>query len=383
MKSAAEIWWSDIAGPHSIVEQVVADLQEQHHVMLDVPSDLPWRHQLRSEVDLCLQERTGVPVQEVDWADQGGDAQEIGAWILRSYASGPVADGYRKNSGRTIQQYILQEKVLRERVLWIKGLDESSLRGWLEFSRTYPGDLTGGGLFVLECRCPAGFTPARTQMTVRYEDQVSQYDLHLFNNILLEQGGRSQPLNEHWRRYAAAVCAELCRTDAELSCRLLEDTDFIRESPLDRLRALAQNEDFARRGRQADSSHVLWLVREGKNDILEQRVWTAQLQVAFPLIELERVRYIRLLESQIAALLAEMPVIQYNHQIANPLDMELGTLHHYMARWQFKEDGGTKSPFLASDRRKLTSLRQQRNNLAHVTCCSPQELGELFGDCTT
>lgn len=382
MKAPAELWWSDIAGPHSVVEQVIAGLQDQRHVVLDVPADLPWRHQLRSEVDQCLRERTGVSVQEVDWADQGRDARDIGTWLLHSYAAGPVADGYRKNSGRTIQQYIWQEGVLRERVLWIKGLDETTARRWQEFSRSYPGDLVTGGLFVLECHCPASLMLTRTQTMVRYEERVSRYDLQLFNSILLEQSERGCALNEPWRRYAAAVCAELCREDAELSHRLLEDTDFPRESPLDRLRALAQDEDFARRGRQAGSGHVLRLVRDEKTDALEQRVWTAQLQVAFPLIEMERVRYIQLLENQIADLLTKEAVEQYGQRITNPLDIELGTLCYYINQWRPEKKSYAICVPCAEIRHRLYSLRQRRNELAHVICCDPQQLGEIFDGMT-
>lgn len=382
MKSPAELWWSDIAGPHSVVEQTVAALQEKCHVILDVPADLPWRHQLRSEVDLCLQERNNISVQEIDWADQYGDKSDIGAWILYQYAVGPVSDGYRRNSGRTIQQYIRQEGVLRGRVLWIKGLNETATRDWLEFTRSYHGSLVDGGLFVLECHSN-DIIPSRTQRQVYYTARVCQYDLQLFNSILLEQSNRVNTLNEQWRRYAAAVCAELCQDDAELSCRLLAETDFLQESPLERLRALAHDGDFARRGRQANGEHVLWLVREEKNDELYKRIWTAQLQVAFPRIELERVRYIQTLNAQIATLLASEPVVQYDQLITEPLDMELGTLCHYMNQRRGEEGYYAIYVQREEDRRRLRLLHQLRNALAHVTCCTPQQLNELFSGATT
>ena len=119
-------WWNSITGPHTVVQQVAMSLMENKMVALKVPSDLPWRHSMRSEIQMTFNERADVHdviIESIDAADDGLDTADPGQFLLQRYASPSVRAGYRAKARKTIQSYLSDWKVLRNRIIWIKGLD--------------------------------------------------------------------------------------------------------------------------------------------------------------------------------------------------------------------------------------------------------------------
>lgn len=53
-----EFWWNHITGPNVVVSSVVSALLNGKMVVLKVPSDLPWRHSMRSAVHTAFSERS-------------------------------------------------------------------------------------------------------------------------------------------------------------------------------------------------------------------------------------------------------------------------------------------------------------------------------------
>ena len=85
----AEFWWNNITGARTIVEQVAMSLMENKIVALKVPSDLPWRHSMRREIQTAFNECSdarGIIIESVDAVDDGLDAVDPGQFILQRYA---------------------------------------------------------------------------------------------------------------------------------------------------------------------------------------------------------------------------------------------------------------------------------------------------------
>lgn len=376
--SGEETWWNRITGPRQVVLQVVGALIGRKSVFLEIPADLPWRHQMRGAVELELRKRAGAQellVQTIDVRSECPDCSDVGRFLLARFGSEKVQRSYREGSGETIQSYILRNGILRNQIVWVKGLRPGGEEAWLSFCRGYTPPEFSAGLFVVEHSRRIPGSGSRRMAQVVYSQSVRSYDLQLFNSMLLD--GKDGTYTRIWKSYIAAVAASLCETDAEISERLIMDTDFMHESPLAGLARIAQLPDFQRRGAEEGSGHVLHLVRAGQTAALEKRIWAAQVQIAFPIVELERVRIIRLWEDEIGRALALSPVTQYGREITHPIELELGTLS-YMASHRGAD--GMYLLYLPDQeaRDRLRFLHERRNELAHVACCSPENLTELF-----
>lgn len=149
------------------------------------------------------------------------------------------------------------------------------------------------------------------------------------------------------------------------------------ESPTDGLSRIAQMDAFQQRGTDHETTHVLYLSRMGNEDQLKKRIWEAQIQVAFPIIELERVQFIRDWEIQISQTLQENQIEQYGRIIQSPIELELGTLN-YNASHRGRDDNYILYIPDEEARNRLRFLHEQRNELAHCNCCTPQNLQILF-----
>lgn len=97
----------------------------------------------------------------------------------------------------------------------------------------------------------------------------------------------------------------------------------------------------------------------------------------FPVIELERVSMIHKYEKEIQEILENETITQYNEILKNALDVELGTLCYLMSR---KNYDGFYSLYIPNetDREWIRFLHDCRNKLAHVSCCSPEQIYALL-----
>lgn len=377
MREPSTVWWNDITGPRTLVDGVIGALLDRKNVLLSVPADLPWREEMRGSVEREFRQRTGLydlAVEMIDVRDQCPGEKDVGGWLLRRFADRTVAGSFRERPGVTVVKYLAQHKVLANRLIWVKGVDAGDAKAWLRFCRDYAPTGVENGMVVLECD-REGETPSRCFAEVSYDRQVTAYDMEIFNSTLLGSGDFRQ-YSDLWKRYIAALCAALCGTDAQVASRLLTATDFLRESPLEGLRRLAAHPDFARRGEGA--GHVLHKLRSGGEELLERDIWSAQLQVAFPCIEFRRVRFIQAHLAGLSALLQKEEVWQGANQarvrVYDPMDLEVGSLR-YLSRLGTEEAAKVFGP---GDEAEFTLLRDLRNKLAHLICCTPQELAQLF-----
>lgn len=367
-----EFWWSGITGPRSVVTQVADALGEKSVAVLKVPDDLPWRHQMRACVESAFQSglSSGVTIQTIDADDECPTGEDPARYILERFARGAVAQGYRARSGGSLPDYLSRNGVLGDTLLWVKGLDEAGAAEWLRFCRAYTAHaVPKDGRFLLEVPPAVAAADSKKIQTVDFSACVSGYDLQLFNSLLLEE---RPSLSPQWRQYIAAVAAKLCGVDAQVSERLIACTDFTAEEPLDGLQRLAEDPELERRGRGADSTHVLSLFRRGETAQLERRVWAAQVQVLFPLIELERADLIAAWRQALLDAMARREFSQFGQPITAPEDFELGTLVHFL----FSEPA-IFIPDQAAQRR-ISFLHKCRNAIAHGNCCTHEQVGQLF-----
>ena len=372
-----DFWWNNITGPHKAVTGVAEALLSNSTVILEVPADLPWRRPMRSAIEEQIRNMSGsgnTIITQIDVADECTPDVDPGRYLLKRFATSDVFRSYREKSGISIQNFMIRNNVLRDSIIWIKGVDKGQVAKWVKFCQGYKGTTVEDGLFVLEVHEQLTGTEARNLQTVVFDDCVREYDLQLFNSFVLDE---ENTYNDRWKKYISTVAACLCRTDAEVSELYLRLTDFRTEDPLAGVERVAELPEFDRRGEDEKSTHVLTLWRKGNKSELTRRIWEAQLQVLFPIIEMIRVKIIKELEENLLRCLHDHPVYQFGEQITDPYDLEFGTLDYLMSK---QDENWLRYLYVPDEemRYRIRFLKECRNCLAHTDCCMVEQVRELL-----
>lgn len=372
-----EFWWNNITGPHTVVLNVVTALLQNKMAIIRVPSDLPWRHSMRSAIHTEFLERSAfrdIVIEPIDALDDNSENLEPGKYILERFASSTVKNGYREKSKISIQDYISKRNVIKNRIIWVKGLDKKTAEKWIKFCKGFSQQSVIEGLFVLEVHGDVPVSDSRYLKLVEFSELVSDYDVQLFNSFVLDE---QNYYTDNWKRYISTCSAFVCNIDAEISELLIRIVDFRKESVIEGIKKIAEMPGFLRRGEKGSLNHVLWNYRNRNFSELEHRIWSAQIQVLFPIIEMERVSMIHKYEKEIQQILESERINQYNEILKNAIDVELGTLCYLMSR---KDCNGLYLLYISNeiDRERIKFLHECRNKLAHASCCSPEQVCELL-----
>ncbi len=385
MMHSEAYWWGSITGPQELIETVANSVRARKNVVLMVPDDLPWRDGMRAAVQQEIRqspELGDVDVQYIDVKDECPNEKNVGEYLLSRYALESVASNYRGRE--SIQQYISKNGVLNNRLLWVKGLTREEEEYWIDFCRDYAISSDIEGHIVLEARF-AGRDEEENIDFVQYSEYINDYDVLLFNSAYLDQ--KERKLNRIWQQYIAALCSSLCGSDAEVSTELLESTDFMKQEPLQRIVEISLMDDFLRRGENS-KNHVLNAARENRMDEIENRIWKAQLQILFPLLEMERVSFIDKYYDDIKKGLQTnyfdpnykkgRRIHQFGMKLDDPRDAEIGTIYR-MTKLR-REDNDYYLLYLPDEsaRSRVELLHELRNNLAHCVICPVDRLVEFI-----
>lgn len=368
--SCSEFWWANITGAHLVISKIVEALTENCTVIIDIPVDLPWRHQMRSSAEDEFRKLSGISdtiIEVVDATDDVPVDVAPGRFLLDRFAQNKeVRNGYRERSQRSIQEYIIENTVLKNRIIWVKGMLNSQVSDWLSFCRDYNSNNEENGLFVLEIQ--GGVHKQDNNMrSIRLLECISNYDVQLFSSFIVEE---KSALSNVWRRYLSTATAIICDIDAEIASHLLEIIDPKKQSPLDIIMEMASWQEYSVRGADDESNHIFMHCRNNNKKELEQRLWKAQVQVLFPLIEMERIKIIESYYRELQTTIEQKHIEQYGEKITKPIQLELGTLCFLMNRYSCIRDKDA--------RERISFLHKCRNHLAHAHCCSTSEVCELL-----
>lgn len=370
-ESPAVFWWNSITNARMIISSVTRTLNDNKMVILDIPCDLPWRSEMRNSIQFLFRKASSNEeylFHTIDVADECGDT-DPGRYLLNRFCvSREVRSSYRTHSSKTIQQYIIDNQVLHNSIIWLKGFHTAQIGKWIKFCRDYRSHSISDGLFLLELhdyRLPDNPDFARI---IRFNDMITEYDVQLLNSFILNSDDR---YSTSWKKYISTLAAALCGRDAELSSELIENINLTAVDPIEGLREIAAQFPFSRRGDREGSEHVLALLRRNDLEQIQKRIWVAQVQNLYPLIELERVYYINkyLQELQIALNRDE---IKYNNElITRPDDIELGTYYYLL-------NSHKVSLYNEEDQNRIEFLRDCRNSLSHLHALDVIRVSQLL-----
>lgn len=374
------LWWEEIAGPSALVSDIQSALSEGHSVICNVTTALAYRWVFRDSIGHWLADRD-VMVVHIDCNGEY-NGEDITEFLLRRVQPDMLTDYLRRHS----PQFMRDRGLLHGKLLWIRGVPDKYLRNWIQYISSYRSHDLEHGLLFMELQ---NEPPMRLPQNLRFFDYskyIRKDDLRLYASILAE---RYLDEPSAVKQYAVELAAALCVTDAEVVNDILLHPGVVREDPVEVLRQVfSDNYMGSPRGREA--GHPFALLAQHREDTLYYHVWSAQVRVGYPRIELERLGLVRQWSREIEDALekqylnerhsrAEYFTDYEGNRITDPFDVEVGMLLRMTTLRQF-EDNSQYMFYLpdAQVRDWLRLLRDCRNDLAHLNCCKPEQFYKLL-----
>ena len=164
--------------------------------------------------------------------------------------------------------------------------------------------------------------------------------------------------------------------------------DFMMQEPIEGIRKVADDGAYRRRG-ESNNQHILNALRSEDLDRINILIWKAQLQVLFPLIEMERVSFVTYFHDKVNEAIHDcyydnrsgrgQRILQFGELIDNPSDAELGTIYR-MTKLRKESDYYQYLLYIPNeqDRNRVDLLHSIRNDLAHGKSCDVGRVAEFI-----
>lgn len=367
--SQDKVWWNNITGPARYKNAIVESLRSHQHVILFVQANIPWRHQLRFSVEGETKSNDDV-FSYIDYEDQIMEDTPFLKQIIDRYAEESVARKYREGVMKA-HEFILDHEILKNKVIWIKGIPEDKIDGVIKDITLYAnesGMSKNAGRFLVEVRnSKLKRTQHKRIAVIGWEEYISTYDTLLFAHLMASKKDIKIKL---FQSYLAHVSAEICGYDSEICLEFLEDFRVEKDDPLEVFREMSDRYQGTGRGEfqeELTQQHPFYYLHNNQIEKIRNSVWKAQVQVLFPYIEEYRILIIDKWKDSISQCL---PIKDAFHEsIENPVDVELGTMFHLLHHGLVLDMDTEKAVRL---------LYKVRNKLAHLDICDSKEINELL-----
>ena len=362
------LWWETVTGPLRLIEQTAAHLDAGKSVILQGAENIPWLEYFRD----CVSHRVDAARFElIEWENCPRDAAV--PRLLEHLA--PRHVNLCPSDEKRRLEYLKNEHILSNTLVWAASGEEHP-DALIHFVSVYRGrSLHEDGAFVVEV--PEQFPlPALSNRveTVRCGEYITDDDMRLFAAILAESA-RSIPAE--LKDYAAHLTAGLAGRQAEIVQDLLQDIKFEEDDPLQVI---------------TDGWGTGFITGNGDMsipDYIGHIQWKAQLQTAFPGIEMERRK---LIDENYGALELALKteywnpkndrtgyVRQFDEEPEGPYDLELGTVVYMMT---LRRNDDRTLPLLRAEdpdwRERVHFLQKCRNKLAHHNVVPPDIFRQLM-----
>lgn len=375
MRDWSEIWTRIINGPVKFSEKIAELLGEGKNILVDIPKNLCWREEMRN----AMQERieTEVADCELEIVDVREEVETSPLVYLLDRCTVRTKLRHTMNVYEFLRDGCLEEGK-RNLIFWFKGIPEERVREFIDFLHEYSSKMKDGcPLLLVEARGNFKVSKTLPSRVVRmhWSDHVRPYDISSFCNIL---AGEEEGIDEHYKDYLATLCSAVCVGDAELcACLMTEYAQELQEKGIEEALHLVQADGrFSARGEEEvglniSEQHILYILRTGDAEELDRRIRHAQIAVLYPILELQRENFIRRYEGNLTVFLQTEPISSYDGRILDPYDLEWGRLYYIST-------ATNAAQFLNREYEVTKTMKEIRNDLSHLKCCTPEKVRYLL-----
>ena len=354
------LWWQ-LPGPSRFVTSVVEDLRDGKNVILRLPEYVP------SGIAAAVRETLGnhdlwswCPLRTDECRD------EPAPLLFSKFIPGTHPQTIRNAHS------LSGNDSFSGKLIWVDVTSGTTWPGWKSFIVDYAHACRSRSLLErsLFCLCLAGqlaLDPPPEDVCLSHQSWqgiVDNLDMLLYTSALL----REKQMPDLYRRIATSIVARLALWDPEVSQRLvreemtriLEPAEVLKEMAIDRgwltpeqkLPPTSWHTGAKGLFDGKERTHSAALAVDDPSNELRRRVWSAEVEVIFPLIEEKRQELIK----TIAGVLTHRTVSELQ-------DMQIGEIELEMSR------RGNRVPYEL--RRQVKTLKEMRNSLAHLEPLSP------------
>lgn len=368
------LWWETVTGPLRLIEQTAALLDAGKSVILQGAESIPWPEYFRD----CVSHRVDAARFELLEWEENCPRDAAVPRLLEQLA--PRHVNLCPSDEKRRLEYLKNERVLSGSLVWATSSEEENLEELIRFISMYRGrSLHEDGGFVVEVseRLPLPALSNRVE-TVRCGEFITDDDMRLFAAILAEN---TRSIPPELKDYAAHLTAGLAGRQAELVQDLLQGIKFEEDDPLQVL-----TEEWG-------TGFITGNGEMSVPDYVRHLQWKAQLQTAFPGIEIHRRK---LIDGNYDALETAIKteywnpkgdpgrdqtgkVRQFGEEPEGPYDLELGTVVFMLA---LRRNDDRALPLLRAEdpdwRDRVHFLHKCRNKLAHHNVVQPDVFRQLM-----
>lgn len=350
MRSSAEMWWTGVIGASEYINCITQSLEKKDSILMFVPQKIPWHSTFMEHIKKANPNRNTMSFNKIDCFNVKED--NLGMMLLKRYASEEQILNY--NESGSITEYILDIGILNNRTIWLYNVPERLENRWInvicELQRKKVNYNNVSNILCMEI----GYIH-RMSVNSPFTDVISWED-HIFNyDVLMFAMHRVRNLNEPEtiKTYVSQISSTISCLDIELCDALIENYYRLIRCP-DRTVQNVCNMVYTN-----DKAKIFQMTKRQFNYIL----WSSQEQVLFPVIEKERLNFIKKYYHIVSANFQKARVKECQSiDLDTPMDMELGTLVDICNK---KFEGTNEIKNNTNDWAMLRTLRHARNRIAH------------------
>ena len=343
-KSVSGIWWEEIYGPRLSRKQIYQTICLKKPVVFSAEA-VPWPRTLISLIRAEIQENLGIYLEEINGNEK---IENPGEYLLRKFGKREEINKYRAGVHPSLPEYIRNIGALENKLVFVSGVTTEKYKLWEKFIVQYKPKNEKGGLFLIEAKMPLNTEIAGSGRTAKIDimSSISFYDILSFSILLASQ----LPVNEILKQYTAWTTSLLFNRKIETIAEMYSEK-FIQSSFQDYHRIL-----------QTETNDELFFSKS---------LWTAQLQILFPVIENLRLKIINSHRADIEYILQTEDCYYCDRKITDPYDAELGFLVYLSWKNQ-------KKVFTAETAKNIQFLNECRNRLAHHEYCDAFAINKII-----
>lgn len=373
------LWWQ-IPGPAQFVGKIVQDLQDGKNVVIGVPEHFP--------PNLASAVRAQIEASEAErWytihADDDPDVAPLS--LLYSLILGREAPGYCSTAT------LANEDAFAGWVIWVSGLTTETWPCWRSFIESYTHSCRSCSLaqrtvFSLVLQGTIAEEPPADDVCLvvhQWQDVVTRFDMLLYTASRMPTTQLRSALHH---QLTIACIANLAQWDPFVTDALIYEPLKTILAPHSVLVELARQRGWHptpgaaawHTGRIASMYgqvmlHSASAALEGDQErLIEKRIWSAQVGTLFPFVEEQRQELLSRLRRHLTVPYETLD----GGVISDPQNLEIG--HIFAQLSELRRKGWRETSLhLESVIKRANTLRQIRNDLAHLKCVSAELINQL------
>lgn len=347
MRSSAEMWWTGVIGASEYMNCITQSLEKKNSILMFVPQRIPWHSNFIEHIKNMNPNRNTMSFNLVDCSTVKSD--NLGMLLLEKFGSNEQMENFKER--KPILSYLIDNHILKNRTVWLYNVPERFENKWINFIFEYKRKVFNSSSIL----CMEIGSMNRLSVNSPYIDVIS-WESHIFNyDVLMFAMHRVRNINEPEciKMYVSQIASGISSLDIELCDALIENYYRLIRYPERTVQSVC-NEIYTN-----DKAKIFQMTKREFTYIL----WSAQEQVLFPIIEKQRLDFIKKYYHVVSANFQKAKVKEVQSiDLDTPMDMELGTLIDICNK---KFEGTNEIKSNTTDWAMLKTLRHARNKIAH------------------